>query len=179
METDFVITYDTDFWDSLDIQVLTCSLYLTSEAILYHVYIQSVSNNGVRMDESKDPDYESARLDYVGFVDPYALEGLLILKSDDGREFLMRAFSGEVAKNIKSFSDGGERESTIYAMFEDVCEQNGDVLVKVKIYESGEALRANLYLTGKKDTILRNYRASDAVALAIFYGIPILVKNTL
>ena len=98
---------------------------------------------------------------------------------DDGREFLMRAFSGEVAKNIKSFSDGGERESTIYAMFEDVCEQNGDVLVKVKIYESGEALRANLYLTGKKDTILRNYRASDAVALAIFYGIPILVKNTL
>ena len=31
----------------------------------------------------------------------------------------------------------------------------------------------------KKDTILRNYRASDAVALAIFYGIPILVKNTL
>ena len=51
------------------------------------------------MDESKDPDYESARLDYVGFVDPYALEGLLILKSDDGREFLMRAFSGEVAKN--------------------------------------------------------------------------------
>ena len=76
METDFVITYDTDFWDSLDIQVLTCSLYLTSEAILYHVYIQSVSNNGVRMDESKDPDYESARLDYVGFVDPYALEGL-------------------------------------------------------------------------------------------------------
>ena len=54
--------------------------------------------------------YESARLDYVGFVDPYALEGLLILKSDD-REFLMRAFSGEVAKNIKSFSDF-ERDST-------------------------------------------------------------------
>ena len=76
-------------------------------------------------------------------------------------------------------TDAWERESTIYAMFEDVCEQNGDVLVKVKIYESGEALRANLYLTGKKDTILRNYRASDAVALAIFYGIPILVKNTL
>ena len=36
------------------------------------------------MDESKDPDYESARLDYVGFVDPYALEGLLILKDDGG-----------------------------------------------------------------------------------------------
>ena len=81
------------------------------------------------MDESKDPDYESARLDYVGFVDPYALEGLLILKSDDGREFLMRAFSGEVAKNIKSFSDGGERESTKYKV-EDVCEQNVNLYLK-------------------------------------------------
>ena len=40
----------------------------------------------------------------------------------------MRAFSGEVAKNIKSFSDGGERESTIYAMFEDVCEHTDFML---------------------------------------------------
>ncbi len=131
------------------------------------------------MDAREDPGYETAKLDYVGFVDPYMLEGLLVLKSDDGREFLMRAFSGESARHIKSFSDNGERASTIYAMFEDICEQNGDILVKVKIYESGDAMRANLYLTGKKDTILRNYRASDAVALAVFYGIPILVKDTL
>ena len=40
-------------------------------------------------------------------------------------------------------------------------------------------LRANLYFTGKKDIVLRNYRASDAVALAAFYNIPILVRKTL
>ena len=64
-------------------------------------------------------------------------------------------------------------------MLEEICEENGIFLVKVKIYESGEALRANLYFTGKKDMVLRNYRASDAVALAVFYNIPILVRNNL
>jgi hypothetical protein len=49
----------------------------------------------------------------------------------------------------------------------------------VKIYESGEVLRANLYFTGKKDLVLRNYRASDGLALATFYKIPILVRKTL
>jgi hypothetical protein len=43
----------------------------------------------------------------------------------------------------------------------------------------GEALRANLYFTGKKDLVLRNYRASDAVALAVFYKIPILVRASM
>ena len=62
------------------------------------------------MDAREDPGYETTKLDYVGrFVDPYMLEGLLVLKSDDGREFLMRAFSGESARHIKSFSDNGER----------------------------------------------------------------------
>ena len=62
---------------------------------------------------------------------------------------------------------------------QDICEQNEQVLVKVKIYDSGDALRANLYLTGKKDMVLRNYRASDAVALSVYYNIPILVRKTL
>ena len=62
---------------------------------------------------------------------------------------------------------------------EEKTEENGIFLVKVKIYESGEALRANLYFTGKKDMVLRNYRASDAVALAVYYKIPILVRNNL
>ena len=53
------------------------------------------------------------------------------------------------------------------------------VLGKVKIYESGEAIRANLYLTGKKDLVLRNYRASDAVALAMYYNIPIMVRKSM
>jgi hypothetical protein len=64
-------------------------------------------------------------------------------------------------------------------MLEEICEENETVLVKVKIYESGAALRANLYFTGKKEMVLRNYRASDAVALATYYKIPILVRNNL
>ena len=64
-------------------------------------------------------------------------------------------------------------------MLEDICEANELLLVKVKIYESGDALRANLYLAGKKDLVLRNYRASDAVALAVYYKIPILVRSNM
>ena len=115
----------------------------------------------------------------VGFVDEYGIEGLVLLKSDDGREFHMHAFSGEVARHISSFLTENESVPTIYKMLEEICEQNETVLVKVKIYESGEALRANLYFTGKKELVLRNYRASDAVALAAFYKIPILVRTSL
>ena len=64
-------------------------------------------------------------------------------------------------------------------MIEDICEHNDLLLVKVKIYESGEVLRANLYFSGKKDLVLRNYRASDAMALAAYYTIPILVRKNL
>ncbi|MHA7733720.1 bifunctional nuclease family protein [Nitrosopumilus sp. S6] len=133
------------------------------------------------INQAQEPDYESVKIDYVGFVDPYAVEGMVILKADNGKEFHMRAFSGEVAKHISSFGDekGGEVAPSIYKMIEDICEENELVLVKVKIYESGEVLRANLYFTGKKDLVLRNYRASDAMALAAYYNIPILVRKTL
>ena len=133
----------------------------------------------MNIDQAQEPDYDNAKIDYVGFVDPYAVEGLVILKGDDGREFHMRAFSGEVAKHISSFEEAGETTPSIYKMIGDICEENELVLVKVKIYESGEVLRANLYFTGKKDLVLRNYRASDALALAAYYGIPILVRKTL
>ncbi len=134
----------------------------------------------MNIDEKQDPDYESVKIDYVGFVDPYAVEGMIVLKASEGKEFHMRAFSGEVAKHISSFSENSEDTvPSIYKMIEDICEQNEIVLVKVKIYESGEVLRANLYFTGKKDMVLRNYRASDAVALGAFYKIPILVRNNL
>ncbi len=134
----------------------------------------------MNIDEKQDPDYESVKIDYVGFVDPYAVEGMIVLKASEGKEFHMRAFSGEVAKHISSFSESSEYTvPSIYKMIEDICEQNEIVLVKVKIYESGEVLRANLYFTGKKDMVLRNYRASDAVALGAFYKIPILVRNNL
>lgn len=133
------------------------------------------------INQAQEPDYESVKIDYVGFVDPYAVEGMVILKADSGKEFHMRAFSGEVAKHISSFGDekGEEAAPSIYKMIEDICEENELVLVKVKIYESGEVLRANLYFTGKKDLVLRNYRASDAMALAAYYNIPILVRKTL
>lgn len=136
--------------------------------------------NIMDIDQAQEPDYDSVKIDYIGFVDPYAVEGMVVLKADNGKEFHMRAFSGEVAKHISSFSETeGESPPSIYKMIEDICEENELVLVKVKIYESGEVLRANLYFTGKKDLVLRNYRASDAMALAAYYKIPILVRKNL
>jgi len=134
----------------------------------------------MKIDQAQEPDYESVKIDYVGFVDPYAVEGMLVLKGDDGKEFHMRAFSGEVARHISSFVESESNSApSIYKMMEEICEENELVLVKVKIYESGEVLRANLYFTGKKDMVLRNYRASDAMALGALYNIPILVRKNL
>ena len=105
---------------------------------------------------------------------------MVVLRADNGKEFHMRAFSGEVAKHITSFSDTeGEPAPSIYRMIEEICEQNELTLVKVKIYDSGDVLRANLYFTGKKDLVLRNQRASDAMALGAYYKIPILVRKKL
>jgi hypothetical protein len=136
--------------------------------------------NTMDIDQAPEPDYDSVKIDYVGFVDPYAVEGLVVLKADNGKEFHMRAFSGEVAKHISSFDDiEGEDAPSIYRMIEEICEQNELTLVKVKIYNSGDVLRANLYFTGKKDLVLRNHRASDAMALGAYYKIPILVRKKL
>ena len=132
------------------------------------------------IDQAQDPDYDSVKIDYVGFVDPYAVEGMVVLKADNGKEFHMRAFSGEVAKHITSFSEPDDESApSIYKMIEEICEENELVLVKVKIFESGDVLRANLYFTGKRDLVLRNYRASDAMALGVLYKIPILVRKNL
>ena len=136
--------------------------------------------NTMDINQAPEPDYDSVKIDYVGFVDPYAVEGMVVLKADNGKEFHMRAFSGEVAKHISSFDDvEGEQAPSIYRMIEEICEQNELSLVKVKIYESGDVLRANLYFTGKKDLVLRNHRASDAMALAAYYKIPLLVRKKL
>ena len=134
----------------------------------------------MNIDQAPEPDYDSVKIDYVGFVDPYAVEGMVVMKADNGKEFHMRAFSGEVAKHISSFDDTeGEQAPSIYRMIEEICEQNELTLVKVKIYGSGDVLRANLYFTGKKDLVLRNHRASDAMALAAYYKIPLLVRKKL
>ena len=134
----------------------------------------------LKIDEIQDSDYADAKITYVGFVDPYGVEGILVLRSDDGKEFHMRAFSGEVARHITSFIEG-QRGSipTIFNMIEEIAEHNELLLVRIKVYESGSVLRANLYFTGKTELVMRNYRASDAIALASFYNIPILVRKNL
>ena len=133
----------------------------------------------MKIDDVQEKDYDIVKITDIGFVDEYGIEGLILLKTDEGKEFHMHAFSGEVARHISSFYSDRQSVPTIYKMLEEICEHNEIVLVKVKIYESGEALRANLYFTGKKEWVLRNYRASDAVALAVFYKIPILVRKNL
>ena len=135
----------------------------------------------MKIDEPQDSDYAETKITYVGFIDPYGVEGLVILRDDDdGKEFHIRAFSGEVARHIINFIEG-ERGviPTIYNMIEEIAEVNELILVKIKVYESGSVLRANLYFTGKNDLVMRNYRASDAIALASFYNIPILVRKNL
>ncbi len=121
---------------------------------------------------------EVANIDKIGITE--LGQGAVILKTDDGREFPISAFSPDTAKNISDFREGKRNEiPSIYNMLEQICENLGLLLVKVRIYDSGQALRANLYFTGKKELILRNYKASDAIALATFYSIPILIKKNL
>lgn len=134
----------------------------------------------LRIDQEIDSDYELVKIDGVGLADPLALQGVVLLKTEDGKEFPISAFSGEVARYISNFLES-KRDSlpTIYNMIEDICEESELLLVKVKLYQSGNAVRANLYFTGKKDLVLRNYRASDAIALATFYSAPILIRKDL
>ena len=63
--------------------------------------------NIMEIDQVQDPDYDSVKINYIGFVDPYAVEGMVVLKADNGKEFHMRAFSGEVARHISSFGESG------------------------------------------------------------------------
>lgn len=134
---------------------------------------------GFKINETPDEEYETVRVEKVGLVPPYGL-GALILKSEEGKEFPMSAFSGEVAKHIASFMDEKQEQiPTIYNLVENICEESELLLVKVKVYQSGDALRANLYFTGRKDIVLRNFRASDAIALATYYSIPIQIRKSL
>ena len=99
----------------------------------------------MEINEVQDPDYEVVTISNLGFVDPYGNEGLVILHSDDKREFHMRAFSGEVSRHIASFlDDDHDTVPTIYKMLEDICEANELLLVKVKIYEMIKAFGCNI-----------------------------------
>lgn len=132
----------------------------------------------MKIDETPDIDYETVHVGSIGLSD--TLTGAMILKSTEGKEFFVTSFSTEVAKFISDFIEGTrENPPSIYKLVEQICEEMEILLVKVKIYESGGIFRANLYFTGKKEIILRNFRASDAIALATFYNIPILVRKNL
>jgi bifunctional DNase/RNase len=126
-------------------------------------------------------EYIQARISYVGFADQLGLEGIVILKTYEGKEFPMRAFSGEVARHISRFQEGDKSTiPTIYNLVEEIAVIQDLLLIEVRVYQSGSVLRANLYFKSRKEyLVLRNYRASDAIALASYYDIPIKVRKNL
>ncbi|HZD36167.1 MAG TPA: bifunctional nuclease domain-containing protein [Nitrososphaeraceae archaeon] len=128
-----------------------------------------------------EDEYIVAKISYVGFADQLGLEGIVILKTFDGKEFPMRAFSGEVARHISRFQEGDKNTiPTIYNLVEELAVSQDLLLLEVRVYQSGSVLRANLYFKNRNENfILRNYRASDAIALAAFYDIPIHVRKNL
>ena len=122
-------------------------------------------------EEDSDEGYIQAKISYVGFADQLGLEGIVILKTFEGKEFPMRAFSGEVARNMIP---------TIYNLVEEIAVTQDLLLIEVRVYQSGSVLRANLHFKSRRDNlVLRNYRASDAIALAAYYDIPIKVRKSL
>ena len=124
-----------------------------------------------------DKDYETLKIDKVGIVN--STTGAVVLK-DEKAEMVMSGFSPEVVGFISNFlEDRREDPPTIYRLVEQICEENEIFLVRVKIYETGGIFRANLYFTEKNDMVFRNFRASDAIALATYYNIPILVRKSL
>lgn len=127
----------------------------------------------------EDPRYVRAEVVEVGYTDETQVEGVVVLKSEDGGEFSMSAFSGETSLHISRFLSG-DRTSipTIYQMLSELADYEGLTLEKVEIYRRGNVLRANLYFIGKgKSLKLTNYRASDAIALACFYNAPIYAER--
>ncbi len=129
-----------------------------------------------------DGGYITARINNIGFLDTMGLEGIIILKSMDGIEFPIGAFSGEVARHIALFQQGKKNEiPTIYNLVEEIAVMQDLLLMEIRIYQNDSVLRANLYFQNRKKEILtlRNYRASDAIALATYYDVPIKLRKTL
>lgn len=124
--------------------------------------------------------YVVVRVSMVG-IDKSGATGVMILKSIDNRVLTMSAFSPEVATQIERFRRG-DRTSipTVYKMIEELAETQGLFLKEVKIYSVNDVLRANLSFEGKERSItLSHYRASDAIALAVYYNIPIKLEEGL
>lgn len=133
------------------------------------------------MAETKVTDYVVVKVAEVGFADEDGLEGLVLLKAQPEGTFTMRAFSGETAMHMSRF-DKGDRSSipSVYNMIEEFAEKEGLHLAGIEVYASGSVLRSDLQFVGKgKEMLLRGYRASDAIAIALFYDAPILLHRSL
>jgi bifunctional DNase/RNase len=133
------------------------------------------------MTETKVTDFIVVKVAEVGFADEDGLEGLVLLKAVTDETFTMRAFSGETAMHMSRF-DKGDRSSvpSVYNMIEEFAEKDGLHLAGIEVYPSGNVLRSDLQFVGKgKEMLLRGYRASDAIAIALFYDAPILLHRSL
>ena len=126
-------------------------------------------------------DYVVVKVSEVGFADTNGLEGVVLLRDGNEKVFTMRAFSGEVAMHMQRFSRG-DRSSipSVFNMVEELAEKEGLHLAGIEVYSSGQVLRADLQFIGKgKEVLLTGYRASDSIALAVFYEAPILLQRSL
>ena len=133
------------------------------------------------MAEAKVTDYVLVKVAEVGFADEDGLEGLVLLKAQTDGTFTMRAFSGETAMHMSRF-EKGDRSSipSVYNMIEQFAEKEGLHLAGIEVYPSGSVLRSDLQFVGRgKEMLLRGYRASDAIAIALFYDAPILLHRSL
>ena len=133
------------------------------------------------MKEGVLSDYVVVKVAEVGFADTNGMEGVIWLKAGDARSFTMRAFSGETAMHMSRF-DKGDRSSipSVYNMIEEFAEKAGLHLAGIEVYPSGSVLRSDLQFVGRgKEMLLRGYRASDAIAIALFYDAPILLHRSL
>ena len=133
------------------------------------------------MAETKVSEFVVVKVAEVGFADEDGLEGLVLLKAQTDGTFTMRAFSGETAMHMSRF-DKGDRSSipSVYNMIEEFAEKEGLHLAGIEVYPSGSVLRSDLQFVGRgKEMLLRGYRASDAIAIALFYDAPILLHRSL
>ncbi|HEV2389763.1 MAG TPA: hypothetical protein VGS04_03470 [Nitrososphaerales archaeon] len=133
------------------------------------------------MAETKVTDFVEVKVAEVGFADEDGLEGLVLLKAQPDGTFTMRAFSGETAMHMSRF-DKGDRSSipSVYNMIEEFAEKEGLHLAGIEVFPSGNVLRSDLQFVGRgKEMLLRGYRASDAIAIALFYDAPILLHRSL
>lgn len=161
------------------------------------MFSRSIVDRAARRQAASAPGdgYTPVRVYGAGFVDRHRIEGLVVFESAGGEKFPMSSFTGDVARIIGEHAGEdrscGEDLPTVYRMVEHVCSLRGLEIERVRIYESGQVMRANLYLAasgagggneggeGGGGIVLRNYRASDATVLATLYDAPILMSDAI